>query len=51
MNTRNSQRGYINIPSGVLETLGALAVVGALAIIGFAGWGLWWLVTHVRFVA
>lgn len=45
-----SQRGFIDIPRGFLETLFALAAVGAVALVGLVGWLLWWLVTHIRFV-
>lgn len=51
MKTRKTQRGFIAIPRGFFETLLALAALGALALIGAAGYGLWWLLTHVRFVA
>ena len=42
-----NQRGYINIPSGVIETLCALAFIGFIALLGLAGYGLWWLATHI----
>lgn len=45
----SNQRGYINIPSEVIETLCALAFIGFIALLGFAGYGLWWLVTHITF--
>ncbi len=44
------QLGYIDIPSGTFETLGVLAGIGLLSLLGCAGYGLYWLVTHVRVV-
>ena len=42
-----NQRGFIQIPSGVIETLCALALIGFIALLSFAGYGLWWLFTHI----
>ena len=47
---KHKQRGWIDIPKGALETLFALAVIGMVALMGAIGYGLFWLVTHVRFV-
>lgn len=44
------QRGFVNFPDRFFETLLALAAVGLIAVLVAAGYGLWWLVTHVRFV-
>ena len=43
----SNQRGFINIPSGFIETLCALALVGLIALGGLASYGIWWLVTHI----
>ena len=51
MNAKRQQRGFINLPEGFFETLLVLAALGFLALACIAGWALWWLVTHVRFVA
>ena len=51
MNVKRQQRGFINLPKGFFETLLVLAALGVLALACMAGWALWWLVTHVRFVA
>ena len=51
MNVKRQQRGFINLPEGFFETLLVLAAMGVLALACMAGWALWWLVTHVRFVA
>lgn len=51
MTTKAKQRGFIDIPRGFFEVLFTLAALGAVTLLGLAGWGLWWLVTHVRFVA
>lgn len=32
------------------QLLGALAVAGALALVGGIGYGIYWLIQHVRFV-
>jgi hypothetical protein len=47
---RAKQRGFFNVPSGFFEILGLLAALGLLAVVGAIGYGLFWLVTHVRFV-
>ena len=39
-----------NIPDGFFETLFALAAIGALSALCGAGYGLYWLIMHVRFV-
>lgn len=44
------QRGYLNIPKGFFEALFALAALGAVSALGFVCYGVYWLVTHVRFV-
>lgn len=44
------QRGFIDIPKGVFETLFVLAAVGLVATVTGLGYGLYWLATHVRFV-
>ncbi len=49
MNTKRQQRGFID--RVIFETLLVLAALGVLALACMAGWALWWLVTHVRFVA
>ena len=51
MNVKRQQRGFINLPEGFFETLLVLAALGFLALACIAGWALWWLVTHIRFVA
>jgi ABC-type phosphate transport system auxiliary subunit len=43
------QRGWIGIPTGSLEIIFGLAVIGLIAFIGAVGYGLFWLLTHVRF--
>lgn len=43
------QRGWIDIPRGFFETLFVLAFLGAIGIAGALIYGLWWVVTHVRF--
>lgn len=45
------QRGFITFPRGFFETLLALASLGLVAFVVLAGYGLWWLVSHVRFIA
>lgn len=44
------QRGFIHFPNGFFETLFALAAIGLFAVLGGAVYGVWWLITHVRFV-
>jgi uncharacterized membrane protein SirB2 len=44
------QRGWINLPPRFFDALLFFAAVGLVAIIGFVVWGLWWFITHVRFV-
>ncbi|MGA0610046.1 hypothetical protein [Caldimonas sp. KR1-144] len=47
---RDGQRGFVNFPDGFFETLFALAAIGVVALLGFLGWGIWWLIQHVRLV-
>ena len=47
---KSKQLGFIDIPKGVFEILGVLAAVGLGAVVVVIGYGLFWLVTHVRFV-
>lgn len=51
MTTRHLQRGFIDVPRWQWVALFVLAVLGLVALLGGAGWGIWWLFTHVRFVA
>jgi hypothetical protein len=44
------QKGYLNIPGGVFETLFFFSVIGALAALCAFGYGIYWLITHMRFV-
>lgn len=46
MNTK--QRGFIDIPKGVFETLFFLAVIGLLSSVGALFYLLWWLFTNVQ---
>jgi hypothetical protein len=57
MNTTKYQRGFINIPTQSFEWLFRFAYVGIAALIilvvalfVLSGWGIWWLIQHVRFV-
>jgi hypothetical protein len=41
---------FPTIPDGFFETLFVLAAIGVISALGGIGYGLYWLVTHVRFV-
>ena len=44
------QRGYVVFPKGSIETMLVLAAIGFATCVVGACYGLYWLVTHVRFV-
>lgn len=44
------QRGWINIPAGVFETLFTLAAIGLIALVATFVYVMAWIVSHVRFI-
>lgn len=49
---RQKQRGYIDLGPGWMWALaGWLMFIGALSLVGGVVYGIWWLVTHLAWVA
>lgn len=47
---KKNQRGWIDFPKGTFEIIAAFAFVGLICSVLGLLYGVYWIVTHVRFV-